>query len=155
MKRVILKVIITLSIIIVSIITVFSPKAYCIAEHVYDGQSTSQSSSGTTSQGSSGSKSYGSGKFSTSDYKQSNPTEVSNGSKFLTKANKLLGWLNLIAVGVSVIVFGIIGIKYMVGSVEERAELKKNMKPYIIGCVLAFGITTILEILSTIAGSFN
>ena len=42
----------------------------------------------------------------------------------------------------------IIGIKYMMGSVEQRAEYKKSMIPYILGCVFIFMITWIV---STIA----
>ena len=32
----------------------------------------------------------------------------------------------------------------MTGSVEERAEYKKTMMPYLIGAFLLFGITTFL-----------
>ena len=35
----------------------------------------------------------------------------------------------------------IIGIKYMTGSLEEKAQYKKSMMPYIIGCILIFGAT--------------
>ena len=44
----------------------------------------------------------------------------------------------------SVVVLIILGIKYMTGSVEERAEYKKTMMPYLIGAFLLFGITTFL-----------
>ena len=41
----------------------------------------------------------------------------------------------------------ILAIKYMLGSVEEKAQYKKTMFPYVIGCVLIFGITNILAII--------
>ena len=44
---------------------------------------------------------------------------------------------------VSVITLVVLGIKYMVGSIEERAEYKKSMIPYLIG---AFLIGTILQV---------
>ena len=47
----------------------------------------------------------------------------------------------------SVITLMIIAIKYMMGSVEEKAQYKKVMMPYVIGCFLIFGITNILAII--------
>lgn len=37
----------------------------------------------------------------------------------------------------------IIGIKYITGSIEEKANYKKSMVPYVIGCILLFGASTI------------
>ena len=37
----------------------------------------------------------------------------------------------------------VIGIKYMTGSIEEKASYKKSMMPYLIGCILLFGASTI------------
>ena len=52
-------------------------------------------------------------------------------------------------VGITVAIIGImiIGIKYMIGSVEQKAEYKKTMIPYIVGCVLIFTITEIVSII--------
>lgn len=46
----------------------------------------------------------------------------------------------------SVVVLVVLGIKYMMGSAEEKAEYKKTMLPYVIGAILTFGITNILAI---------
>ena len=43
----------------------------------------------------------------------------------------------------------------MLGSVEERAEYKTSMVPYIWGAVLVFGITNILAIIMDVISSFN
>ena len=51
----------------------------------------------------------------------------------------------------SVIVLIILGIKYMMGSVEEKAEYKKTMMPYIIGAALVFAASTIAGIIYNIA----
>ena len=52
-------------------------------------------------------------------------------------------------VGLIIAFVGIIaiGIKFMAGSVEERAEYKKSLLPYLIGCIMIFTITTILSII--------
>lgn len=60
-------------------------------------------------------------------------------------AGKILGIVRLVGTIVSVIALAIIGIKYMIGSVEEKAEYKKTMIPYIIGAVLLFGGTNLVQ----------
>ena len=49
----------------------------------------------------------------------------------------------------------IIGIRYMAGSVEAKAQYKETLGPYFIGAVLVFGITTTLKIVYDIAQSLN
>ena len=49
-----------------------------------------------------------------------------------------------VSVVVAVISLMIIGLKYIFGSVEEKANYKATMMPYIIGCVLAASGTTIV-----------
>lgn len=41
----------------------------------------------------------------------------------------------------------ILGIKYMMGSIEERASYKKSMLPYFIGAILLFGAVNITAVL--------
>ena len=38
----------------------------------------------------------------------------------------------------------VIGIKYILGSTEEKASYKKSMMPYIIGCIVLFGVSNII-----------
>ena len=54
----------------------------------------------------------------------------------------------LLAVGIiaAVIVGLIIGIKYMMGSVAQKAETKELLIPYIVGCVIIFGAFAIWKI---------
>ena len=51
----------------------------------------------------------------------------------------------------SVIVLIILGIKYMMGSAEEKAEYKKTLLPYIIGAFLVFAASTLASIVYNIA----
>lgn len=66
--------------------------------------------------------------------------------KLEDKANVIIGAIQIIGTILSVVVLGIIGIKYMIGSAEERAEYKKTLQPYLIGAIMLFGITNILAI---------
>ena len=67
--------------------------------------------------------------------------------------NLLLG----VAIVLTVIIGGILGIKFMIASAEDKAEIKKAMIPYILGCVVVFGAFTIwkiaVNVLQTIAVS--
>mgnify|MGYP004531230821 CR=1 FL=1 len=65
----------------------------------------------------------------------------------VAKANAVIGLVQMIGTITSVLALIIIGIKYMVGSVEEKAEYKKTMKPYLIGAVMVFSITNIIFII--------
>lgn len=79
-----------------------------------------------------------------------NPTIKEDG-KFFLMAGSVLGWIQFIGIIVSVLALAIIGIKYMLGSVEEKSEYKKTMWPYIIGCFMLMGICAIIEIIENIA----
>ncbi len=66
------------------------------------------------------------------------------------KTNSIIGIITTVGTVISVITIMILGIKYMVGTVEEKAEYKKSMVPYLIGAVLLFSITTIVRIIASI-----
>lgn len=65
----------------------------------------------------------------------------------------ILGIINTVGMVVSVIILMVIGIKYMLGSIEEKAEYKKSMMGYVIGAMLLFGVTTFANILYRIGTS--
>jgi len=53
---------------------------------------------------------------------------------------KLVNVLRFLGIFLAVGVMMIIGIKYMTGSIEEKANYKKSMMPYLIGCFFLFRI---------------
>lgn len=61
----------------------------------------------------------------------------------------------LLVVGIiaAIIVGLIMGIKFIMGSIEEKAEIKTMLIPYIIGCVVVFGAFTIWKIVVDILQS--
>ena len=67
------------------------------------------------------------------------PIEVTN------MAGTVVSILQVVGTVIAVITLMILGIKYMAGSVQERAEYKKSMIPYLVGCILLFGIITIIN----------
>ncbi len=74
-------------------------------------------------------------------------------SKLQDIGNAIIGAIRAIGTIVSVAIFAVLGIKYMTGSVEERAEYKKTMVPYLIGALLLFGITSLLGIIVNVVQS--
>ncbi|MCL2383129.1 MAG: pilin [Oscillospiraceae bacterium] len=58
----------------------------------------------------------------------------------------IIGILQVVGIVLSVIVLIILGIKYMMGSAEEKAEYKKTLVPYIIGAVLIFAAAALAQI---------
>lgn len=55
--------------------------------------------------------------------------------------------LLIVGIVIAVIVGAIIGIRFMVGSIEEKAEIKQVLIPYIVGCVVVFGAFGIWKII--------
>ena len=72
------------------------------------------------------------------------PADITGASQLTKIGNTIIGIIQLIGSLVSLI------IKYIIGSVEERAQYKETFRPYLIGAVLLFGITNILGIISDI-----
>ena len=44
----------------------------------------------------------------------------------------------------------VLGIKYMVGSVEEKAEYKKTIIPMIVGMIILVGVGTFVSIIFSV-----
>ena len=61
--------------------------------------------------------------------------------------NQILGIIQVIGTFIAVGTLMILGIKYMVGSAEERASYKKSMLPYVIGSVLIFSAVNITSVI--------
>ena len=51
----------------------------------------------------------------------------------------------------SVVVLIILGIKYMMGSVDEKAEYKKTLLPYAIGAGMVFAASSLVSVIYNIA----
>ena len=63
--------------------------------------------------------------------------------------------MQTVGIVVAVVILLVLGIKYMIGSAEEKAEYKKTMIPYIVGAILIFASTTIVNVVYNMANAFN
>lgn len=68
-------------------------------------------------------------------------TEITN------VGNSIIGILQVVGIVLSVIVLIVIGIKYMMGSAEEKAEYKKTLMPYVVGAALIFAASAFAQVI--------
>lgn len=67
----------------------------------------------------------------------------------------IVGVVQTVGVVVAVVILLVLGVKYMMGSAEEKADYKKSMIPYIVGAVCIFAATTIVNIVYNLAIGLN
>jgi len=72
-----------------------------------------------------------------------------------TKIGTVLSVITNLGMILSVLISAILGVKYMLASVEEKAEIKSDMIPYLIGACLVFGVCIFVKILQSVGNSFN
>ena len=85
----------------------------------------------------------GASDFINAGAKEENPINMEGLQNVSSVVYNILLTVGIIA---AVIIGLFIGIKYMTGSVSERAETKQLIAPYIVGCVVVFGAFTIWRI---------
>ncbi len=79
-----------------------------------------------------------------------------HGQAEITKLGKsIVGIVQTVGVVVAVVILLVLGIKYMMGSAEEKADYKKSMIPYIVGAICIFASTTIVNIVYNLAIGLN
>ena len=66
-----------------------------------------------------------------------------------TIGNNIVKILQTAGVVLSVVILIVLGIKYMLGSAEEKAEYKKTMMPYVIGAALIFAASALAQVIYT------
>ena len=59
----------------------------------------------------------------------------------------ITGGLKIVGIIASVLILVILGIKYMTGTIQEKAEYKKTMIPYIVGAVFLGAGGVLIELI--------
>ena len=81
------------------------------------------------------------------------PSTVSQTTEVVKMGKVVIGTLRTVGVVVSVVVIMILGLKYMMGSAAERADYKKTMGPYLVGVILLFASTGVIDIIYQLVSS--
>lgn len=76
-------------------------------------------------------------------------------SGLLGAVNGVIGLMQLIGTGVALIIITILGIKYILASPSEKADVKKSIMPILIGCLLLFGGVNIAAAIASFASSIT
>ena len=70
-----------------------------------------------------------------------NTTEIESFS------SSIINVVSIVGSAAAIITLIILGIKYMMGSAEEKAEYKKTLLPYIIGAAMVFGASVLVGVI--------
>jgi len=75
---------------------------------------------------------------------------VNEKSDAMVIASKIISVVSIVAGIIFVTTILLLGIRYMIGSLEEKASYKKTMVPVLIGGILIFGISAVLRFVLSI-----
>ena len=78
------------------------------------------------------------------------PTGVARSAKEIIQS--ILTIAQVIGVGVAVIMLVVLAIKYISAAHSDKAEIKKHMVVYVVGAILLFSASGVLEIIKRFAG---
>lgn len=67
--------------------------------------------------------------------------------------NSVIGIMQVAGSGISLIVITLLGIKYILASPSEKADVKKNIMPILIGCVLLFAAVNIVGMIENFSNA--
>lgn len=81
--------------------------------------------------------------------------KINDDSGVANLGGQIVGIIQVVGIVVAVVILLVLGIKYMTGSAQEKAEYKKTMIPYIIGAILIFAASTIVNVIFNLATSIN
>ena len=69
------------------------------------------------------------------------------GNRAIDIFGAIINIIQVTGMGIAVVVLVVIGIKYTMASVSEKAEIKNRAHNYVLGCVLIFSGAAILQII--------
>ena len=62
--------------------------------------------------------------------------------------NAIIGVIQVAGTGISLIMVSVLGIRYMLASPNDKADVKKQIIPMIIGAIILFGSVNIIQIIA-------
>ena len=80
---------------------------------------------------------------------------ASQSQQLSSLGGKVLSALQIIGFIAGVVILVVLGLKYMMGSLEEKAEYKETMMYYIVGAILVFAISNISAMIYNFAQTLN
>ena len=84
--------------------------------------------------------------------KYRNASTTIDGGKITDIGSAVFSVVRIVGAAISVIYISILGIKYMTSSVDDRASIKKQLVPFVIGAAIFFGISFIMQTVIVMSG---
>lgn len=78
-----------------------------------------------------------------------------SGSSIGKVINGIIKLIQIAGSGISLLVVTILGVKYMMASANEKADIKKQAVPIVVGCVLLFAGSNIAGLIADLGVSLN
>lgn len=75
-------------------------------------------------------------------------TPDTSSDKFNQTAGSVIKLIQYVGSGIALIVITMYGAKYMLASPQDKADVKKQIIPIIIGCVLLFGTVNLVSLVA-------
>ena len=91
--------------------------------------------------------------YTPTEFKNKINTDATGTNNVKSVGGKVVGLIRVVGTIASVGMLIVLGIKYMMGSAEERAEYKKTLFPYVVGAVLVFAASNIAQVVYTWANA--
>ena len=79
--------------------------------------------------------------------------KIGDTSGATTIASNIVSWIWIISIIVAVVVLMYTGLKFIVGSTQEKAEYKKSLIPIVIGVAILVFAITIVNVLFSLGGN--
>ena len=80
---------------------------------------------------------------------------ITDSNDFDSIGGRIIGMIQSVGSIAAVAVLVVLGIKYMMGSTEEKAEYKKTMLPYVVGAILIFAASNIASMVFDFASDLK
>lgn len=78
--------------------------------------------------------------------------ETSGGNEKVSKIlNAILGLVQVAGTGISMIMVAVLGIKYMMAAPSDKADVKKQIAPLVIGSIILFASVNLVNIISNMS----
>lgn len=65
--------------------------------------------------------------------------------------NTIIGFIQVVGTGISVIMVTMLGIKYMLAAPADKADVKKQITPLVVGAIVLFASANIIQIIADYA----
>lgn len=83
------------------------------------------------------------------------PGWTANNGQITKMGQEILGIVQAVGLSVAVIMMVVLAIRFMLASAEGKAEVKKQIMPYLIGAILLFAASSLLQIPFIIGEAIN